>query len=59
MVVQGLRLCLSMQGVLRLCLPMQGVWVQSLVRELKSHMPRGQKNPNIKQKLYCDKVKKL
>ena len=28
---------------LRLHLPMQGVWVQSLVRELRSHMPRGQK----------------
>ena len=28
---------------LRLRLPMQGVWVQSLVRELRSHMPQGQK----------------
>ena len=28
---------------LRLCLPMQGVWVQSLVRELRFHMPHGQK----------------
>ena len=24
---------------LRFCLPMQGVWVQSLVEELRSHMP--------------------
>ena len=28
---------------LRLCLPMQGVQVQSLVGQLRSHMPRGQK----------------
>ena len=28
---------------LRLRLPMQGVWVRSLVRELRSHMPCGQK----------------
>jgi len=28
---------------LRLHLPMQGVWVQSLVRELRSHMPEKQK----------------
>ena len=28
---------------LRLPLPMQGVWVQSLVRELTSHMPYSQK----------------
>ena len=26
---------------LRLCLSMQRAWVQSLVRELRSHMPRG------------------
>ena len=26
---------------LRICLPVQGTWVQSLVRELRSHMPRG------------------
>ena len=43
---------------LRLRLPMQGVWVQSLVGELGSHMPHGQKkqtnikNP-IKQKQHC------
>ena len=29
--------------VLRLCLPMPEVWVQSLVRELRSHMPCSQK----------------
>ena len=28
---------------LRLCLPMQGEGVQSLVRELRSHVPHGQK----------------
>ena len=44
---------------LRLCLPMQGVRVQSLVGELRSHRPRGQKNQNIKkQKQYCDKFNK-
>ena len=26
---------------LRICLPMQGMWVQALVGELRSHMPRG------------------
>ena len=36
---------------LRLHLPIQGVRVWSLVRELRSHMPRGhKKNQNIKQK---------
>ena len=25
---------------LRICLPMQGTWVQSLVREVRSHIPR-------------------
>ena len=28
---------------LKLCLPMQGVWVPSLVRELRSHMPHSHK----------------
>ena len=28
---------------LRICLPMQGTWVWSLVRELRSHMPQGNK----------------
>ena len=37
---------------LRLRLPMQAVWVQSLVRELRSHTPYGQKKKkkNVKQK---------
>lgn len=35
---------------LRLSLPMQGVWIRSLIKELRSHTPRGQKNPNIKKK---------
>ena len=43
---------------LRLCLPMQGVWVQYLVRKLRSHMPRGQKSKNIKQKQYYNKFNK-
>ena len=34
---------------LRLHLPMQGVWVQSLVAELRSHMPPGQKKTEHKQ----------
>ena len=40
---------------LRLDLPKQGAWVQSLVREMRSHMPRGQKYQNIKHKQYCNK----
>ena len=40
---------------LRLDLPKQGAWVQSLVREMRSHMPHGQKYQNIKQKQYCNK----
>ena len=45
---------------LRLCLPMQGVWVQSLVRERKSHVPRSQKMETLKekQKQYCNKFTK-
>ena len=48
---------------LGLHLPMQGVWVWSLVEELRSHMPHGQKkekkkNQNIKQKRYCNKFNK-
>ena len=34
---------------------MHGVWVQSLVGELRSHMPRGWKARNIKEKQYCNK----
>ena len=41
-----------------LCLPMQGVRVQSLVRELRSHMSRGKINQNIKQKQYYNKFNK-
>ena len=42
---------------LRICLSMQGVWVRSLVGELGSHMPHGQKKTkqNIKQKQCCRK----
>ena len=40
---------------LGLCLPMQVVGVQSLVREVGSHMPHGQKNQGIQQEQYCDK----
>ena len=40
---------------LRLHLLMQGVRVRSLVGELRSHVPHGQKNQNIKQKQYCNK----
>ena len=43
---------------LRLLLPMQGVGVRSLVAELRSHMPPGQKKRNIKQKQYCYKLNK-
>ena len=35
---------------LRLGLPMQEVWIRSLVRGLRSHTPRGQKDQNIKKK---------
>ena len=40
--VTRLRASPAVQG-LRLQLPVQGVWVQTLVRELGSHRPRGQK----------------
>ena len=46
-VCQNVRTSLMIQW-LRLCLPMQGVWVQSLVGELRFHMPHGQKNQVIK-----------
>ena len=32
-------------GDLRICLPMQGMWVQSLVRELRSHMRQNNQGP--------------
>ena len=45
---------------LRLGLPLQEVQVQSLIGELRSHMPRGQKNQNIKQKrIVKDSIKTL
>ena len=43
---------------LGLCLPMQKMWVQSLVGKLKSHIPQGLKNQNMKQKQYCNKFNK-
>ena len=43
---------------LGLCLPMQGVQVWSLVGELRSHISRGQKSQNKKQKQYCNKFNK-
>ena len=43
---------------LRIRLPMQGTRVQSLVGELRSHMPRGQKSQNIEQKQYGNKFNK-
>ena len=42
----------------RLHLPMQGVRAPSLVEELRTHMPHGQKNQNIEQKQYCNKFNK-
>ena len=39
-------------------LPMEGMRVWSLVGELRSHIPRGPKNQNIKQKQYCNKFDK-
>ena len=39
---EGLPWQSAVQG-LRLRLPMQGMWVRSLVGELRSHVPRGQK----------------
>ena len=46
---KGCGTCLEVQW-LRLCLRMQGVWVWSLVGELRSHMPCGQKNQNTGKK---------
>ena len=44
---------------LRLHLPMQGVWVRSLVRELRSHMPYSQKkDPETEQRQCCNKFNK-
>ena len=38
---------------------MQGEWVCSLVQELRSHMPHGHRNQNVKQKQYCNKFNNL
>ena len=35
-----------------------GVWARALVEEIRSHMPVGQKNQNIRQKQYCNKFNK-
>ena len=48
---------------LRLGPPVPGVWVQPLVRELRSHMPHGQtasppQKKTITQKKYCNKFSK-
>ena len=43
---------------LGLYLTMQWVWVQSVVWELRSHVPFGQKNQNIKQKQHGNKFNK-
>ena len=37
---------------------MQGLRVWSLVGDLKSHVPHGQKKQNIRQKQYCNKFNK-
>ena len=42
---------------LRLHLPMQGIWIQPLVGEPTSCMPQP-KNPNMKQKQYCNRFNK-
>ena len=44
---------------LRLPLPMQGVCVRSLVRELRSHVPQGQKPPKYKIEQHCNKFHAL
>ena len=47
---QGTSLAVQWLG---LCLPTHRVRVQSLVRELRSHVPQGQKIQNPKQSQYC------
>lgn len=37
---------------------MQGLWVWSLIGELGSHAPCGQKPKNLTQKQYCDNFNK-
>ena len=53
----GLETSLVVQW-LRFHFHMQRFWVQSLVWELRSHRPHGQKNQNIKQEQYCNKFNK-
>ena len=43
---------------LRLRLPVQRARVQSLVGELRSHVPRDQKTKTEKQEQYCDQFSK-
>ena len=40
---------------LRLCLPMQRAWVQSVVKQLRSLIPRAKKPKHKQQKQYCNK----
>ena len=37
---------------------MQGMWVRSLIKELRSHMPLGQKTEHKQQKQHCNKFNK-
>ena len=48
---------LAVQG-LSLCLPVQGIWVLFLVRQLRPHMPFQPKNRKVEQKQYCNKFNK-
>ena len=43
---------------LRLCLPVQRAWVQSVVKQLRSLMPRARKPKHKQQKQYCNKFNK-
>ena len=44
--------------VVKTLLPMQRVPVRFLVRELRSHIPCGQKTKHTEQKQYCNKFNK-
>ena len=44
---------------LRLHLPMQGVGVQSLVRELRSHMPHSQKKKKTRSNIVTHSIRLL
>ena len=52
--------CWDLPGnpVVRFYLPMLGMWVQSMVRELRSHMLQDQINQNIRQKQCYNKFNK-